>query len=43
MVILHVELRGLINEADALETIKKREAEEAAMDFHVAVMLKLRR
>lgn len=33
MVILHVELRGLINEADALETIKKREAEEAAMDF----------
>jgi signal transduction histidine kinase len=33
MVILHVELRGLINEADNFETIKKREAEEAAMDF----------
>jgi signal transduction histidine kinase len=33
MVILHVELRGLINEADKFETVKKREAEEAAMDF----------
>lgn len=33
MVILHVELRGLINEADEFETVKKREAEEAAMDF----------
>ncbi|WP_313195991.1 sensor histidine kinase [Shinella zoogloeoides] len=33
MVTLHVELRGLINAADQLETIKKREAEESAMDF----------
>ncbi len=33
MVVLHIEMRGLINDADELERITKREVEEAAQDY----------
>lgn len=37
MVILHIDMRGLINEADEAETITKRQTEAAALDFRATL------